>query len=1144
MNPDFYLRFEAEQRGHPDAIRQRLVQYLHSLEPIVCRHPGAAALDLGCGRGEWLALLKEQGWQAFGADNNSAMVDHCQQDGLENVTLGDALRALEAWDDGSLYLVSAFHLVEHLPFDVLLALVAEAYRVLAPGGVLLLETPNPENPSVGHYSFYFDPTHEKPLPPPLLHFVVADAGFSAPVVLRVNGPEEPDPDASSEARIRWALAAYPDYAVLAERPGGSAGFDRSTMEQLASERIASIDLIARELSRLGSAVDRLDTRVTAMCNSRSWRYTAPFRVASRALRGVGRHAQMGVRGGLAMIARQPALRRTGAKVLRPFPRFKSRLARLAAPYAYPASLSEASGGEDDYVDILPVNNAWVGRRSLIEAQEGGQAGAAPLGLLIDGHFNGSYSLAAINRALVVTLQRDRPDLTLCIQPRHGEPCVLADLPGGDEEYARFAPLCDPESFLALPVEQRVCLYHHYPPVEKPDRSRGLPIALFFWEESRVPDSIVRCFNRYYAGLLVTAWSVKKALIDSGCQVPVRQINMPLLPMQDTAAPAAERDGAEVVEAPTTVHLLHISSCFPRKGVDRLLQAFERVARQSTAVRLTIKTFPNPHNDIEAQIDRWVAASRRERITLINQDCDAATVRSLYDKADIVVLPSRGEGLNLPAIEAGQLRKPLIVTGYGAHTDFLDEQTASLVPWRFEPARTHLSPPLSLWADPSPKALAEQLLKVIGRVQQGDKHLVSQTDRLATRLYRRHLAPGTTAPLLNAVGRLHQRHMANAGQESNSPPIVLVTTWESTCGIAEYSRCLVREFLRKGDRVQVLAPMPGDSHCSPVEQRDTTLPNADSLTVTRNWRSGVAPDLLVDGASLIRPEGVLWLQYHPAFYPLTNDLADTLAAHVDRGGQVHMTLHNTRSLLELRHEDRRAAAACLARCHRIYGHTVDDLNVLKRLGIVHNTTLMPQGVSQPSERVLAIEPSSEPQLTIGAFGFLLPHKGISELIRAFAALHRTDARLRLVTTVREQPESKRLLEDCRRLARRLGVSHQLEWHTDFLPLEEVQSLLRACHLVVLPYRQTAESSSAAARTVLAACPQLITTPARIFDELGGACVRTDGYDAKAISRALTRGLEGWPGDVTHALEKARQGWLADNEWSLLVDRYRAIFKAMV
>ena len=131
MPAELYLEFEAHFRGSPEMIRERLKRNLDyfTIDPQWLSHP---VLDLGCGRGEWLQLLKEQGIPAIGVDSNSAMIDQCKQAGLE-VYMGDALQYLAAMPDNSLSGLTAFHIIEHLPLDVFIRLIDEALRVVRPG---------------------------------------------------------------------------------------------------------------------------------------------------------------------------------------------------------------------------------------------------------------------------------------------------------------------------------------------------------------------------------------------------------------------------------------------------------------------------------------------------------------------------------------------------------------------------------------------------------------------------------------------------------------------------------------------------------------------------------------------------------------------------------------------------------------------------------------------------------------------------------------------------------------------------------------------------------------------------------------------------------------------------------------------------
>lgn len=172
---DFYVDFEDRFRGSNEQIRERLAANLRyvRLLPAVGSHP---VLDVGCGRGEWLQLLAEEGIDARGVDSNLDMVRACNEMGLE-VSQGDAIEYLSQLPDASLAALTAFHLVEHLPSGVLIRLVDEALRVVRPGGLVLFETPNPENLTVGACNFYLDPTHLHPLPPAFLVFLLESRGF-------------------------------------------------------------------------------------------------------------------------------------------------------------------------------------------------------------------------------------------------------------------------------------------------------------------------------------------------------------------------------------------------------------------------------------------------------------------------------------------------------------------------------------------------------------------------------------------------------------------------------------------------------------------------------------------------------------------------------------------------------------------------------------------------------------------------------------------------------------------------------------------------------------------------------------------------------------------------------------------------------
>lgn len=219
MNADFYRAFEERYRGPRELIKGRLKVYLPFIAGLRSAHPRMRALDLGCGRGEWLELMREHGIETQGVDLDAGMLKACRDLDLD-VVQEDAIRHLEAQPDASFGVVSAFHVAEHLPFEALQDLVGEALRALLPGGLLILETPNPENLVVGTANFYLDPTHIRPIPAPLLAFLPEFHGFARCKILGLQEPRQSDDTAP--VTLRQVLnGVSPDYAVVAQAPGGT-----------------------------------------------------------------------------------------------------------------------------------------------------------------------------------------------------------------------------------------------------------------------------------------------------------------------------------------------------------------------------------------------------------------------------------------------------------------------------------------------------------------------------------------------------------------------------------------------------------------------------------------------------------------------------------------------------------------------------------------------------------------------------------------------------------------------------------------------------------------------------------------------------------------------------------------------------------
>jgi FkbM family methyltransferase len=741
--------------------------------------------------------------------------------------------------------------------------------------------------------------------------------------------------------------------------------------------------------------------------------------------------------------------------------------------------------------------------------------AANLHFTIAGHVNTTYSLSAVNRQMAFALEARRPG-TVRLLPVEIVP--TSDISGVPSWHLRaVTELMDRPVPSSAP---EVVISQHYP-VHAPQHRGNLTAAMVFWEESLLPAPMVAALNTNFDAVLAPSSQVARALIDSGVSIPVC-VGGYAPDLSSFLRLGVERD-ATIRDIGQPVTFLHVSSCFPRKGVDVLLAAYAGTFRKGDPVRLVIKGFPNPHNDVPEQIERLRQHDPEiAEIIMINHDLDEAGMHELYCEADIAVLPTRGEGFNIPAAEAMAAGIPLIVTGHGGHLDFCKPEYTRLVDYRFAPSGSHLMTKGSIWLEPDVDDLAAALRETYDEISSGGGKTAARAVR-ARAMIRERLDPGRWADRLsNLVVDLLVR----------PPPtpvrVAWVSTWAVPCGIAEYSRSLVTNFAR--------APSGADLATTILcDDRTTAFADEAGVAVHPAWTVGETGnmDRLARGVANVDP-AVIVIQYHEGLYPSASLAAFLSDARV-RDRITVVVLHAVQKLVDLDTEQCTNLITVLNRISRVLVHRIADLEVLKRLGLTTNVTLVRQGAPRlfRSPKIRELANGSAP--LIGCYGFFLPGKGIGRLIEAIAQLRSVWPRIRLRLVNAEYPYVDSALEiaRCRELAASLGLEGLIEWETTFRPQSECQSLLSECDVLVLPYDPSKESSSAALRGALSSGAPVAVTPVAIFDEAIDAVYRFASLDVESVADGIDLLLHDRQARV--ALQQSAAEWLAEHDWSLIAQR---------
>jgi glycosyltransferase involved in cell wall biosynthesis len=748
-----------------------------------------------------------------------------------------------------------------------------------------------------------------------------------------------------------------------------------------------------------------------------------------------------------------------------------------------------------------------GRASQFDDEARGSQGTH---YVVEGPFETSYSLAIVNRNLALALNKGKAR-TSHIEPADGTEAYAVDAGAAAKLPKEVRELVGPAP---ITVERIVTIRNTYPP--RPNGLLGdIRLLHLAWEESAIPGALADLMNLHLDGVLAPSEYSKRALRDSGVRVPIAVIGHGI----DHAGILPKVIGDRTARGPVTHSLpftfLHISSGLARKGIEELITAYCLAFSRRDPVLLVIKTFDNPDNTVEAWVERLTGASKyAPAIQVIPDELDQREMEFLYHIGDALVMPSRGEGFNLPAAEGMARGLPVILTRHSGHLDFCNDENSWLIDCTYEFSTSHLKIANSYWARPSLDRLVGTMKAVYraGRPPDGAtafRAVRGQLDALQLRWC------GVASRVDAFVGHLENRPVMRKKLR-----LAWISTYNARCGIAAYSEHLLEFFDKNAFEITILA-----------DDQDVIRPDPSNLL--RIWRKSDGSLARVRHHLLTGGFDAVFFQHNFSFFDF-DDFAETLLALRDAGVSTFVTLHRTEDLA-----GHRQMAEALQSCTRVFVHSLGDVGRLREWGVNGNIALLAHGVidrpAPKADAVRSLVGLSGFGPAIGTFGFLLPGKGLPELIHSFALILRRypTAYLLMVNADYPATESQEERERCLALARLLGIEGQMRLINDFLDTEEMLFLLSACDVLVFPYQRSEESASGAVRLGLAVGRPVLTTPLPVFADLADVVHQLSATDALAIAEGVLCVLD--DDDRKAEILRRQRGWVRANSWATQAGR---------
>lgn len=618
------------------------------------------------------------------------------------------------------------------------------------------------------------------------------------------------------------------------------------------------------------------------------------------------------------------------------------------------------------------------------------------------------------------------------------------------------------------TKNNILMFMGYPPTY----SENYKICVNYgWEESVFPEEYL---NRFQKLDYITVMSeyVKNTFINNGLKIPIFVTNNGYEHNEDESNIVPDKNTYEINTKKTFV-LLHISSCFKRKGIDELLEAYFKGFSGDDDICLYIKTFNNIHNkNLNRKINSYKINIKNPPEIIINFEIiKSKDIESLINRSSCIINPSNSEGFGLPALEAMINRKPVIVTNYSGFKDFCNDKNSFLVDFEYVHSESHFNNNYnpSYYAKAKIDSIIYNIKKVMSFT---DDEILQHVENAYNSV--KHLTWD------NNVKNNIKAYYLSKKIITNTPKIGVMTTLSNNCGIGIYAQQLFK--MRK----DITFLIPENEYCE-----------FDRENITKCWQSKIFINNKYNGYPVrYRNKSALcrcdkWC--HHKEYMVVNfiniakkmdiiiinyaySVCLTILEHIVRKLKllnkiVILELHATKNLSYF---NANTVSTLLSYVDLTYVHNIKDLNTLKSIYNCYNTLLSPLPIKDYGN-ILKINKTKK---RLATFGFCFKDKGLIQLIKAFKLLNNSELELNLYCSIHHQFVDPKFVKEIDTLIKN---DKNIVFDKSHYNLEEIHRNLSSNDLIIFPALESEESASASIRNALSTLKPIIISNSNKFKD---------------------------------------------------------------